>query len=1076
MKKNSIISSISLLMAFLIAAGVLASCINSETTSTETESSSITEGESTSSSTPPESEGSSSNVESSREEESSENESSTPIVLEGENGAIIQHASAMANGVQTYYNADRSAYTIQNLYNSIDYTLSNSKPQMVAAYKNSQGVPYFTDSMDVFVTKTSGANSVTYYASNSTDQARVNLYRLGYYYYDVHILEQDFIGSVEVDRSTDIPINKFSFYKHTSKPVINDGVMSATITNQADPQFYANVDYSTELYNNLQFQFKGDAVGSLTIYIIAGDATGHTDAQSIVIETAGSADFATYNVPLNSTTIPGYKGQIKSIRIDFGGAVNTSVHLKDVKLQNVEIDSVPLSIDRIFHTFPDKVHQELHFVAYQNTKNIEAVGIEIKFPYDTVASILVKDKNGITVGTRTELKNVDWDSAEYVAFDVKGAGVIGFILPYDGNSGKLNVKMMGGSYVLTQSATPPEGIINAPINSTVNDFSIGHRIYTDETHDFAGFLEAAYCERTPLTEDNIVIDAEKFARGAKLKGYDPLRGVYHISLKGAPSFNDPYYNNQNLYYNASFSITGDDHDRDIYIMTYTSSGLLECAVLMDENNVLLPIALQVSKNFSEHEEPFYNCGDAGYGETFFPVSLKAGEEKYFTVLNLYQNWGNFPLKQLSSIGYYMPYYHLSTGVTESNCISPWYNRGKNLWTLPDHRSMSMPKSSDLENKYASYGNQPQTPNAGYHMFLQYTDADGNYYASEYVDNVIHSYGPTYADLSMNYLSDDGKIKVTLRHMEMPQTDENRGYYALTYEVLDTVTIDNFLEDFSFYTMTGFSNYKKVGYLSSKNEPAVTDTRADAAKPIALGNECPYFSMFYLPGNNAYTNLSFLIYDSSMIIGGKELTDYQFALMNGNNALRLTLLIKDKVTLQAGDRMTIYAIIMPWGGGYIPNGAIDADGDGKLDVYHPMDDTNVQNVRLNTLLNPFKATAKDDCKEVNSTFLPRVESTNGKSATFTVTGGCDIYEDVADKVNVTVRVDGFTTLARPKIEELIDGAWVIHNISTSESPDSAGHTWDFDGYQVHYDGDGTYSYSFVVTITDGQSRTFRVTAE
>jgi hypothetical protein len=73
-------------------------------------------------------------------------------------------------------------------------------------------------------------------------------------------------------------------------------------------------------------------------------------------------------------------------------------------------------------------------------------------------------------------------------------------------------------------------------------------------------------------------------------------------------------------------------------MTYTSSGCLECAVILDESNMMLPIPLEVSKNFSEKEEPLYNCGDATYGETFFPMLIKAGERNYVTVLNIYQNW------------------------------------------------------------------------------------------------------------------------------------------------------------------------------------------------------------------------------------------------------------------------------------------------------------------------------------------------------------------------------------------------------------------------------------------------------
>lgn len=996
-----------------------------------------------------------------------ETQPETAPQLEGDNAASIQNAAMLANGVQTFYNSDRTVYYVKNKINTIEYALSG-KEKLVSSLKNSKGGAYLSDTMDAFVTVTSGTSTKTYYSSTSTGDARINLYRLGYYYYDVHVLDQDFINSTEVLSETAISIDLFNRYKDITAPSFENGCANATITSQVDPQIYANVTYAAEDYNNLQFSFKGDAIGFITVYITAGDSTSHNNKQSYTLNITPSDDYVTYNLPLNSDTIPGYKGNIKSIRFDFGGAVSSSVSLKDVKLQKLKVDSIQLSLDRVFHTFPDKIHQELHFVAYETVNNIDSVGIEYKFPIKSVEKYIVKDAEGL----KDDLKLVDWDTAEYIAFDIKDVGVIGIILPYDNQSGSIQARISSGNYLLIQKAIPEGGKIDPPTNSTVNDFRMGHRIYTDETHDFAGFLEAAYCERNPLTSKNVTIDDSRFGRGAKFKGYDALRGVYQFTLKGATSFNAPYYTNQNLHYNASFSIKSDGQDRDIYVMTYTSSGLLECATLLDENNVLLPIPLQVSKNFSEKEEPFYNCGDATYGETFFPLSLKAGEERYYTVLNLYQNWGNYPLKQLSSIGYYMPYYHLSTGVTESNCISPWYNRGKNLWTLPDHRPMSMPKSSDLENKYSAYGNQPQTPNAGYHYFLQYTDSDGNYSASEYLDNEIFAYGPTYADLNMNYLSDDGKIKVSLRHMEMPQTDENRGYYQMTYEVLDTVKINNFRDDFSFYTMTGFSTYKKIGYLNKNNEPKITEPRANTTErafPLVLGDDCPYFSLFYIPGseNTVYANLSFLILNSEVIIGGAKLEDYNFVALDQNGALSLSLNIPEEVTLVKGDKITINAIIMPWGGGYVLD-------DGTQ--YHPMDDINVQNVRLNTLKNPFVATAIENCEAVQSVFLPRVKSTDGKSATFTVSGGCDIDPDNPDCVNVTVRADGFTTLTRIKVEELVGDEWIEYELSSVNNADASGRAADYDGYAVHYDGGDTYGYSFVITITDGMARTFRVIAE
>ena len=78
--------------------------------------------------------------------------------------------------------------------------------------------------------------------------------------------------------------------------------------------------------------------------------------------------------------------------------------------------------------------------------------------------------------------------------------------------------------------------------------------------------------------------------------------------------------------------------------------------------------------------------------------------------------------------------------------------------------------------------------------------------------------------------------------------------------------------------------------------------------------------------------------------------------------------------------------------------------------------------------------------------------------------------------MTVRVDGIKDLGKLKIEELVDSGWIVYDTSSTSKPDNSGNSASFDGYTVHYDGDGTYSYSFVAAFTDGNSRTFKVTVE
>ena len=65
---------------------------------------------------------------------------------------------------------------------------------------------------------------------------------------------------------------------------------------------------------------------------------------------------------------------------------------------------------------------------------------------------------------------------------------------------------------------------------------------------------------------------------------------------------------------------------------------------------LLPMPIEVSKNFhGDGEEPYFYPEDSGYGETLLPLLLNANTKRTFTILNLFQNWGIAPLKQLSAI-------------------------------------------------------------------------------------------------------------------------------------------------------------------------------------------------------------------------------------------------------------------------------------------------------------------------------------------------------------------------------------------------------------------------------------------
>ena len=108
-----------------------------------------------------------------------------------------------------------------------------------------------------------------------------------------------------------------------------------------------------------------------------------------------------------------------------------------------------------------------------------------------------------------------------------------------------------------------------------------------------------------------------------------------------------------------------------------------------------------------------------------------------------------------------------------------------------------------------------------------------------MDTVV-SHGPVYADIWMNYLSDDGRISVDHRHLEMPQTDEDRTYYEIRMKVPEDIAFESFAEDFSFFSMDGRGVvYDTPGYLDEGNEVVITDTnKGQRKKTCKLGSQSP----------------------------------------------------------------------------------------------------------------------------------------------------------------------------------------------------------------------------------------------
>ena len=729
--------------------------------------------------------------------------------------------------------------------------------------------------------------------------------------------------------------------------------------------------------------------------------------------------FDTYFVDANDKTYYSSDssdiGRVNTIRL---GAYYYECHVRDY-----DGKSKDFKVDKAYHLYGDRLYNQFSLFACEETTALKEFGSIIKIPADKVVSFTSRDDGGTYPNTTGETPTL-----HYVAFDIKDVGVVGFIAPCDGSVKLTTLYLEDGYYVLKFIANYTAGTgINKHDetgSSPLNSVTFGTRIYTDKSHSFDGIEKEAYLERNPLSG----ITVEENDSGARFVAYDTLRGAYTFAMNGTDF--TTAYNNPEWQFKAPITIKSDDKDRTFYIRMFGTNGCLEAGAILDDKNTLVPIDVEVCKNFAgDGGEPFYSVRDYQYGDSFFPISIKANETLSFTLLNLYQNWGKFPLKQLSSIEFHVSYYHLSTGTTESNCIAPYFVFEKDGWTLPDFRTRS-------GNMWAE---QPQFNSVGILKFVNYTPKalglfDTKTVLSEYQSGEISSVGQTYSDIENKYISDCGSYEYSLRHVEFPQTDENRTYYEVEINFLRDVDFANFRRDFDLFYFDGrAAKYDKAGYLDANNTPVVTNVeKTIATKYYTLGSDSPYFSFFDVSKEAEHQiderfacNFGLIVRDSEIIVNGEK-TDIPLVFREESTKDQsdgaLTLDAKN-ISFKAGDSIKMTLILLPWG------------------VGNEETDETVLKVREDSALKPATITAtKGTVKE--DKFVPTVIAENNE-AEFSIKGG---------RNNIAVRIDGFTGLECPEI---------IINGEKADLASSNG----YDGYSVYYNDDGTYSFSFVYEAKD-----------
>lgn len=574
------------------------------------------------------------------------------------------------------------------------------------------------------------------------------------------------------------------------------------------------------------------------------------------------------------------------------GPYYIETHWLDIELTDSEGRSAPIKGEVVFYSYPEKTHIG---VILHVTKAFEVKAASIAFDFDaeTCAS-----------------------PAEHASDD--GVRANDFCL----------VKRADNAPTCALIYPAPHGVDDVTIEKTPQGLRVSNFIYNDEAHDGAaakwsgGDKPAAYFEVLPLEKGEVseemaaevqpLLSNAISAESGKCLGYDPIRGCYTLQSDFEGDFSYYYYKAPNQYEPVAFTVRNNDNPRKIYVLHEAKkpAGSVECGVLLDANGDTLPMTVQISKNFrGEFEEPFYNPDDAPLSETIFPLYLDAGEQRKLTSLHLHQNWGNHPLKQFSSLGAWMDYYHMSTGVTETTCYVPFLYAGLDGVTIADFRAMSQ----------KMWDSQPQHDNVAGHSFLRYNDSDGKWHFIEYTGTMFRSTGPNWADMSMSYLSDDGKVKVTIDVFELPQSDELRNFVHLRVDFLDKLGIKEgkLAENVRLLKIASWvqgMRYTQVAYGGPTGDATVVPIRLNDDFTVNAGQ---------LPKENGWAAVypdqrganAYIVRRFEGKLGGESVSPGVSLIgkPDGNTELFLVPITKAK-EINAGDYLDIDLVLMPYGGG------------------------------------------------------------------------------------------------------------------------------------------------------------------
>jgi len=510
--------------------------------------------------------------------------------------------------------------------------------------------------------------------------------------------------------------------------------------------------------------------------------------------------------------------------------------------------------------------------------------------------------------------------------------------------------------------------------------------------------------------------------------YDAVRGCYTIGSLSEGGFQGHFYRHPNRYEKAAFRVTNDGAPRTIYVCHENvggDRGSVEGAALLDESGHPLPIVVQISKNFAgEKEERFYNPGDTPFSESYFPMFLDANETRAVTSLHLYQNWGNHMVKQFSSLGAWMDYFHSSTGVTETTCYVPFKFAGLPGVDIADFRAMS---------EQAFWRGQPQHDNIAGHSFLWFHDGESWQYLA-YRGTTYRSTGPNWMDIGFRYLSTDGSIEATVDSFELPQRDELRQFVRVRYDVRKPVHIPDARVNFRALTAASWVQRLRYTRFAATGMDDL-DLAFDRDHFPVKGRPLPAEHAFLAVYGDRKGGNAFVVRRWEARVGGRMVGPAASVLCEKSGDTRLLLVADaDSLQLQPGDYFEFDAILLPFGS------FTSADAARRETVAYGVAAPRLVHVARGTKVSDF----------------PTVVRAKRNRAQFTIRGGRDL---------IPVIVTNLRDYRRPRVYRKGECGW---------RPVPSARAGSLDGVQTFCEEDGSFGAIFLIH-SDDTEQTLRVTA-